>query len=117
MKVVINGAGAVGMSVCCLLLSAGFKDITLCDRPGIICEDHTEGLNPYMADMGKVTNREHKRGRRRWPIWWGMTCLPTISFSLPLAPAWRIRWLPQSSRLPAIPAWRGFEFFKIQKPS
>ena len=61
-KVVINGAGAAGMSVCRLLLSAGFKDITLCDRPGIICEGHTEGLNPYMAEMAKVTNRQHKTG-------------------------------------------------------
>jgi len=61
-KVVINGAGAAGMSVCRLLLSAGFQDITLCDRPGIICEGHTEGLNPYMAEMAKVTNRARKTG-------------------------------------------------------
>ena len=61
-KVVINGAGAAGMSVCRLLLRAGFTDITLCDKSGILCEGHTEGMNPYMAEMAKVTNRAHCRG-------------------------------------------------------
>jgi len=61
-KVVINGAGAAGMSVCRLLLSAGFQNITLCDKPGIICEGHTEGMNPYMEDMSKRTNRSHQTG-------------------------------------------------------
>ena len=31
-KVVINGAGAAGLSVCRLLLAAGFRHITLCDK-------------------------------------------------------------------------------------
>ena len=61
-KVVINGAGAAGMSVCRLLLSAGFANITLCDKPGIICEGHTEGMNPYMVEMAARTNRSHQTG-------------------------------------------------------
>ena len=61
-KVVINGAGAAGMSVCRLLLSAGFANITLCDKTGIICEGHTDGMNPYMVEMSKVTNRAHQQG-------------------------------------------------------
>ena len=61
-KVVINGAGAAGMSVCRLLLSAGFQNIILCDKPGIICEGHTEGMNPYMEDMSKRTIRSHQTG-------------------------------------------------------
>ena len=61
-KVVINGAGAAGMSVCRLLLRAGFANITLCDKSGIICEGHTEGMNPYMVEMSKVTNRAHQTG-------------------------------------------------------
>ena len=61
-KVVINGAGAAGMSVCRLLLSAGFANITLCDKPGIICEGHTEGMNPYMVEMAARTNRPHQTG-------------------------------------------------------
>ena len=62
-KVVINGAGAAGMYVCRLLLSAGFKNVTLCDITGIICEGHTDGMSPYMVEMSKFTNREHKTGR------------------------------------------------------
>jgi len=61
-SVVINGAGAAGMSVCRLLLSAGFQNITLCDKPGIICEGHTEGMNPYMVEMSKKTNRSRQTG-------------------------------------------------------
>ena len=61
-KVVINGAGAAGMSVCRLLLSAGFRNITLCDKSGIICEGHTEGMNPYMVEMSAKTNRSHQTG-------------------------------------------------------
>ena len=62
-KVVINGAGAAGMSVCRLLLSAGFKDVTLCDITGIICEGHTDGMNPYIVEMSKKTNRSLKQGK------------------------------------------------------
>jgi len=62
-KVVINGAGAAGMCVCRLLLTAGFKNVTLCDITGIICEGHTDGMNPYMVEMSTKTNREHKRGK------------------------------------------------------
>ena len=62
-KVVINGAGAAGMSVCRLLLSAGFANITLCDKTGIICEGHTEGMNPYMVEMAARTNRSHQTGK------------------------------------------------------
>lgn len=61
-KVVINGAGAAGMSVCRLLLRAGFFDITLCDKSGIICQGYTDGMNSYMVEMAKVTNRAHRRG-------------------------------------------------------
>lgn len=62
-KVVINGAGAAGMSVCRLLLSAGFSNITLCDKTGIICEGHTDGMNPYMVEMAARTNRAHQTGK------------------------------------------------------
>lgn len=35
----MNGAGAAAISICRLLLKAGFKDVTLCDRKGAIYED------------------------------------------------------------------------------
>ena len=61
-KVVINGAGAAGLSVCRLLLAAGFRHITLCDKSGILCHGVTQGMNPYMARMAEVTNLERKTG-------------------------------------------------------
>ncbi len=60
-KVVINGAGAAGVSIAKMLLCYGVKDITLCDRFGIICEGD-ESLNSVHAEIAKQTNRGHMKG-------------------------------------------------------
>ena len=60
--VVINGAGAAAISIARLLLKAGIKNITLCDRKGAIYEGRPEGMNPVKDEMSKVTNLEHKAG-------------------------------------------------------
>ncbi|MBO6061334.1 MAG: NAD-dependent malic enzyme, partial [Clostridia bacterium] len=62
LKVVINGAGAASIAICRLLLSSGIKDITLCDRTGIICEGREKGMNPIKEEMALVTNREMRKG-------------------------------------------------------
>ena len=46
-RIVMNGAGAAAISIARLLLTAGFKDITLCDRKGAIYEGRPEGMNRY----------------------------------------------------------------------
>ena len=61
-RVVINGAGAAAISITKLLLTAGYQDITLCDRRGAIYEGRTEGMNPVKEEMAKVTNRTKKQG-------------------------------------------------------
>ena len=61
-KVVVNGAGAAAISITRLLLTAGVKNITLCDRKGAIYEGRTEGMNPVKEEMAKVTNLEKKSG-------------------------------------------------------
>jgi len=61
-KVVVNGAGAAAISITRLLLTAGVKNITLCDRKGAIYEGRTEGMNPIKEEMAKVTNLEKKSG-------------------------------------------------------
>lgn len=61
-KVIVNGAGAAAISITRLLLTAGFADITLCDRKGAIYEGRAEGMNPIKEEMAKVTNREKKQG-------------------------------------------------------
>ena len=60
--VVMNGAGAAAISIARLLLTAGFKNITLCDRKGAIFEGRPEGMNPIKDEMSKVTNLDKKAG-------------------------------------------------------
>ena len=61
-KVVVNGAGAAAISITRLLLTAGVKHITLCDRKGAIYEGRTEGMNPIKDEMAKMTNLEKRSG-------------------------------------------------------
>ena len=60
--VVMNGAGAAAISIARLLLTAGFKNITLCYRKGAIYEGRPEGMNPVKDEMSKVTNLDKKAG-------------------------------------------------------
>ena len=59
-KIVVNGAGAAA-SITKLLLSAGAKDITLCDRKGAIYAGR-DGLNWIKEEMAQVTNPAKKVG-------------------------------------------------------
>ena len=61
-RIVMNGAGAAAISIARLLLTAGFKDITLCDRKDAIYEGRPEGMNPVKDEMAKVTNLAKKSG-------------------------------------------------------
>ena len=60
-RIVMNGAGAAAISICRLLLKAGFKDVTLCDRKGAIYEGRTEGMNPVKEEMSQITNLQKKQ--------------------------------------------------------
>ena len=60
-KVVTSGAGAAAIAIVKLLLSAGYKNITMCDRKGAIYEGR-DGLNWIKEEMAKVTNLEKKAG-------------------------------------------------------
>ena len=60
-KVVTSGAGAAAISIVKLLLSAGFKNITMCDRKGAIYAGR-EGLNWIKTEMAEVTNLSRKAG-------------------------------------------------------
>ena len=61
-RVVMSGAGAASISITRLLLSRGVKNITLCDRTGIIYAGREKGMNPVKEEMAKVTNLEGRRG-------------------------------------------------------
>ncbi len=60
-KVVTSGAGAAAVSIVKLLLSAGFRHITMCDRKGAIYKGR-DGLNWIKEEMAEVTNLERKPG-------------------------------------------------------
>lgn len=60
-KVVTSGAGAAAIAITKLLLSAGFRDITMCDRKGAIYQGR-EGLNWIKTEMAETTNLSRKAG-------------------------------------------------------
>ena len=60
-KIVVNGAGAAAISISKLLLSAGAKNITLCDRKGAIYAGR-DGLNWIKEEMAQVTNPAKQSG-------------------------------------------------------
>lgn len=60
-KVVVNGAGSAGVAITKLLLTYGFKDVTMCDINGILSKD-SPNLNWMQEKMVEVTNLENKSG-------------------------------------------------------
>ncbi|MGB4661515.1 MAG: NADP-dependent malic enzyme [Mobilitalea sp.] len=60
-KVIVNGAGSAGIAISKLLLNYGFKNLTLCDREGILSKEY-KNLNWMQIKMLEVTNLENKNG-------------------------------------------------------
>ncbi|MBQ8338013.1 MAG: NAD-dependent malic enzyme [Oscillospiraceae bacterium] len=60
-KLVLNGAGAAGISIAKLLISSGLKNIILCDKVGAIY-DGIEGVNVAQAEMAKISNPHKEKG-------------------------------------------------------
>lgn len=60
-KVVINGAGSAGISICKLLLELGIGDVVLVDRKGILAVGE-EWMNPAQKEMSEKTNKEQIHG-------------------------------------------------------
>ena len=61
-KIVLNGAGAASVSITKLLLSDGFRDITLCDRSGILYAGRESGMNAAKEEMAAITNPAGLKG-------------------------------------------------------
>jgi malate dehydrogenase (oxaloacetate-decarboxylating) len=61
-KIVINGAGAAGISIAKFLLKYGAKHITMCDKAGILVEGDTS-INPAQQEVAKITNRQKMSGK------------------------------------------------------
>ncbi|MCI9147237.1 MAG: NADP-dependent malic enzyme [Hungatella sp.] len=61
LEIVINGAGAAGISIAKMILQIGFGNVILCDIKGAVYEG-ADWLNPAQARMANVTNREKRQG-------------------------------------------------------
>ncbi|AYF53484.1 NADP-dependent malic enzyme [Clostridium botulinum C] len=60
-KIVINGAGSAGISICKLLLLAGAKNIVMCDLKGALIKD-AHWMNEAQKDIAEVTNKQLETG-------------------------------------------------------
>ena len=60
-KIVTVGAGAAGIAIVKMLLSAGFRNITMCDKQGALYEG-CPGMNWAQAEMAKLTNPDQTGG-------------------------------------------------------
>ena len=60
-KIVTVGAGAAGISIVKLLLKAGFRNITMCDKQGALYPG-CPGMNWAQAEMAELTNPEKTGG-------------------------------------------------------
>lgn len=60
-KVVINGAGSAGISICKLILQFGVGDVVLVDKAGALCPGE-EWMNPAQKQMAEITNKNKQRG-------------------------------------------------------
>lgn len=60
--VVFSGAGAAGIAIAKLIHNLGAGNIIMCDKMGILCEGE-EWMNPAQAEMAKITNKNHIKGK------------------------------------------------------
>ncbi|WP_443769992.1 NAD(P)-dependent malic enzyme [Anaerostipes sp.] len=60
-KIVINGAGSAGISICRLLLQFGIGDVVLVDQKGALCPGE-EWMNDAQKEMAEKTNKNKQRG-------------------------------------------------------
>lgn len=61
-QVVVNGAGAAGISVTRLLKAYGIKDVVVCDSKGAIYRGRKEGMNPEKEILARETNLNNQQG-------------------------------------------------------
>lgn len=60
-RIVTSGSGAAGTAIVKLLLRAGFKNVVMTDRQGVIYKER-DGLNPSKKEMAEITNPDGLKG-------------------------------------------------------
>jgi len=64
-KIVMSGAGAAGIAICRFLLSAGARNVILCDRSGALHAGRAEGMNSAKEEIAATSNPAGERGELR----------------------------------------------------
>lgn len=63
LRIVISGAGAAGVAITRMLLTAGAREIVVCDRQGILNQARAEGLNESKLWLVNHTNPRGLQGK------------------------------------------------------
>lgn len=61
-KIVMNGAGAAGLSVTELLVMYGAKNLVICDTVGAIYSERPKNMNPFKDKLASLTNLRKEKG-------------------------------------------------------
>ncbi len=61
-RIVINGAGAAGISILRLLRDLGFEHMVVCDTKGTIYKDRKVGMNPMKERIAEFSNLDGLQG-------------------------------------------------------
>jgi len=61
-KIVMSGAGAAGTAICKFLMSAGAKNVIMCDRSGAIYKGRPEHMNWAKEELAELTNPNGEKG-------------------------------------------------------
>ncbi len=61
-RIVVVGAGAAGTAVTKILLSAGVREIVVCDKAGAIYAGRKQDMDDYKRELAKATNPRKKKG-------------------------------------------------------
>jgi malate dehydrogenase (oxaloacetate-decarboxylating) len=62
MKIIINGAGAAGVTIAKLFLAYGAKHIIACDTKGVIYKGRAHGMNASKKELAEITNLKNEVG-------------------------------------------------------
>ena len=61
-RVVVNGAGAAGSSICKMIKELGVSDIIAVDKTGILNRDDIKDYNELHKELAEITNINNKKG-------------------------------------------------------
>ncbi len=63
LRIIMNGAGAAGISVTELLISYGFTNFIICDTEGAIYKGRPNNMNEFKNKLAEMTNKKCEQGK------------------------------------------------------